>query len=65
MKQCPMCKLYMCWYMTYINGKPYSGWRCICGYDTMRARIFTSTNTEPSAEQFSVVDIPSEAQEFY
>ena len=35
MKRCPKCEKYMTWYCKSWYGTVLTGWKCLCGYDTM------------------------------
>lgn len=35
MKQCPKCGRYMIWYCKPWCGTWLTGWKCVCGYDSI------------------------------
>lgn len=50
--QCPKCGRYMSWYMYYHYGMPISGWKCICGFDTLTDyRVVVTDSTKRSSNE--------------
>lgn len=45
MKMCPRCGHYMTFGMKYVAGQPVVTWRCLCGYNTSKERIYVTNNT--------------------
>ena len=44
MEQCPICKRYMTFGMSYSCGNPVIFWTCPCGYDTRNQQVTYSTS---------------------
>ena len=44
-KQCRKCGRYMRFNIKYINGNPFVGWECACGYNEPVLKIFYSNRT--------------------
>ena len=44
-KQCCKCGRYMRFNIKYINGRPFVGWECACGYNEPVLKIFYSNRT--------------------
>lgn len=44
-KQCCKCGRYMRFNIKYINGRPFVGWECVCGYNEPVIKIFYSNRT--------------------
>ena len=51
MKRCPKCGRYMTWYCKPWYGTIITGWKCVCGYDSVNnVRCKWDTKTEIEGE---------------
>ena len=59
MYQCPKCGRYLRFKIVYKCGSPFTGYDCVCGYDTFKEHKITATTS------VTYSDIDYKGERFY